>query len=394
MNKFLVFKIGENQYCVNLDDTVHLFKKEDVRTISEYFGLKFGDSVTGIITQEEKIYLVFDLRTRICQEFTDNSSEIIIFTFIDNDVKIPVGFVIDKILEIVETDKETRLDFGGDEIDVINVGEAVYSVINLINYFTDNEKEIINKFTVKVNEQKNSKMDVSTKKNDFTKIRLKNKIIKVWKQKHQDELPKEEPKPEVNPKSDTQKVDKNPEEIKPVESEIQKEEVILEESKPVEKSLATQPKEDVKPEVDSKLETPKEEPKIEEVTKPPQEGTDITIREKKDKVMKALNANKIGLVDISKIKKKGVSDQKDLDEEKAKKIKKAIGANKIGLVDISKIKKTIPKEEKTNESKPTEEPKPKVAKEEANPELPTETQSQEVPTEPNTDVPNENLKKE
>lgn len=129
-NQFAVFKIGKETYALNTAFIVRIERDKKVRTIPNA-----KKEIKGIITVEEDIVPLVDLRSKfqIESDKEDDIPFIIVCKLKEED--IVVGFIVDEVIEVIEIPENIKLSNINDVISG-NATEYIQGI-----YRSNNEKD-------------------------------------------------------------------------------------------------------------------------------------------------------------------------------------------------------------------------------------------------------------
>lgn len=130
LNQFVVFKIGKETYALNTSFIVRIENDKKVRPVPNV-----KDEIKGIITVEEDIVPLVDLRTKF--EIDSKKKEKIPFIIVCKmeEQNIVVGFIVDEVIEVIEMPEDTDLGNISESI----TGNATEYIQGI--YRPDKEKE-------------------------------------------------------------------------------------------------------------------------------------------------------------------------------------------------------------------------------------------------------------
>lgn len=132
LNQFVIFKIGRETYALNTTYIVRIENDKKVRPIPNV-----REEIKGIITVEEDIVPLVDLRTKF-QIVSDKEQDIpfiIVCKLKEED--IVVGFIVDEVIEVIEIPENAKLS----NINDVITGTATEYIQGIYRPDTEKEKE-------------------------------------------------------------------------------------------------------------------------------------------------------------------------------------------------------------------------------------------------------------
>lgn len=104
LNQFVIFNIGRETYALNTSHIVRIENDKKVRYIPNA-----NKDIKGIITVEEDIVPLVDLRTKF--QIVSDKNDIIPFIIVCKmkEEEIVVGFIVDEVIEVIEIPEDAKL---------------------------------------------------------------------------------------------------------------------------------------------------------------------------------------------------------------------------------------------------------------------------------------------
>lgn len=185
-NKYLVVKICDEKFVISVIDILHIIS----RSAMLKFESDMKDIVGTIAVGDIKFYCL-DLRKKIRSDCDENSANILVInsSYLDEvhyekvTKKIPIGYIVDKLENIIEVDQEKKIN----DIDIVNWENNIYPIVNFEDYLDISVVESIRSLMKRDVEQKLKISNKNKLSSDYDNIYKKNKIIDIWKSKHKTE---------------------------------------------------------------------------------------------------------------------------------------------------------------------------------------------------------------
>lgn len=187
--KFIITKIGEHEFAIDMAVVLHIFESTKIETID----LKIPHLI-GKILLAKKIFFVFDIRNNISKNHSINGKIIVIncdykdiIHYEEKTLKYPAGFIFDNVSKIIEVTPEMIKPFSLDsKIKCINTGTLIYPMIDASKYLKefDIEKHVPNLIELQKEIDLKEKEKNETISNKYDSIFQKNKIIDIWQKNH------------------------------------------------------------------------------------------------------------------------------------------------------------------------------------------------------------------
>jgi purine-binding chemotaxis protein CheW len=164
INQYVVFKIGRETYALN---TTHIVRIENDKKVREVPNVK--PEIRGIITVEEDIVPLVDLRTK----FSIDSDKIGQIPFIIvckiKEKEIVVGFIVDDVIEVIDIPNEVELNNVNDAVVGKNISyiQGIYRPENE----SDDCKECKDELLIILNVNKLLGTDIEIEINDSVDLK-------------------------------------------------------------------------------------------------------------------------------------------------------------------------------------------------------------------------------